>query len=340
MWLWQEKLNKKLDRLRWSVGIDLGTGNTLIYLKERGIVVNEPTMISRRKRKRWTGLSAPELSQMRAISYGYKAKEMLNREPATIEVVSPIKSGCVADLEALEKLMSYFLKLVYEIPSSTFKVLKPKVLVSIPSFVNQVNKRAIKQLFKNTGAEKVELVEQPVLAALGLGLSADTGSGLVIVDVGAGKTEVSVVSMGGIVVGKNIFVSGGTMDFDIVNYIKMKYGLFIGTVSAEKLKINCGGLVRGRDLETGLPKSVKISEGEIAEAIGLSLGKIALLVVKVLDETPPELMDDILKKGIVLVGGGAKTKGLARLIEDKTKISCRVADEPNLVTIKGCGSLL
>jgi rod shape-determining protein MreB len=340
MWRWQEKLNQKLDKLRWSVGIDLGTGNTLIYLKDRGIVVNEPTMISRRKRKRWTGLSAPELSQMKAISFGYKAKEMLNREPATIEVVSPIKLGCVADLEALEKLMSYFLKLVYEIPSGNLKILKPKVLVSIPSFVNQVNKRAIKQLFKNTGAEKVELVEQAVLAALGLGLSVDKGSGLVIVDVGAGKTEVSVVSMGGIVVGKHIFVSGSTMDLDIVNYIKMKYGLFIGTVSAERLKINNGGLVRGRDLETGLPKSVKISESEIAEAIGLSLGKISLLVVKVLDETPPELMDDILKKGIVLIGGGAKTKGLARLIEDKTRISCRVADEPNLVIIKGCGSLL
>jgi len=322
------------------LAIDLGSSNTIIYLQEKGIVVDEPTMLARKKKKKWTGLSAPKFAIAKPIAYGYKAKEMLNREPGQIEVVVPIKNGNIADLEGLEFFINYFLKLVYEIPNNKLRFIKSKLLVSIPSSMNQVNRRALRELFKQIGSFNIFLIEQPVLAAIGLGLSMESGSGLVVVDVGGGKTEISVVSMGGIVIGKTIPIAGGTMDADIVNYIRMKYGILIGSVSAERLKINNGGIVRGRNLETGLPKSVKLREEEILEAVGLTLSKISSSVIRVIDETPPELMDDILKRGIVLVGGGSKIKGLNKLIEGNTHINCRVADEPNLCVIKGCGELL
>jgi rod shape-determining protein MreB len=207
-------------------------------------------------------------------------------------------------------------------------------------------------VFLEAGAREVVLVEGVVLAAVGLGLPTEKSTGLMVVDIGGGKTEVGVVSMGGVVVGKGIKTSGSDMDIAIMNYIKMKYGLLIGQNSAEKAKIemgnvweketgsNKGAVVRGRDLETGLPKTVKIGETEIREAITLEVQKIVKLIKEELDETPPELMEDLLKRGIVLVGNGAKLRGLDRLVEKETKISTRVADEPGLCVIKGCGELM
>lgn len=326
----------------WDIGIDLGSNNTLIYLKDRGIVIDEPTMLARQKKKRWTGLSAPKTDNRRPVAYGLKAKMMWNREPKQIEVISPIKNGIISDLEGLESLMAYYMKLVYEVPSKYPKIFKPRVIVGVPSYINQVQKRAIKSVLISAGAREVVLVEEIILAAIGLNLPIEMANGLIIVDIGGGKTEVSVVSMGGIVVGRGIKTSGLEMDNAIVNYVKMKYGLLIGLNSAEKIKIESdpNGLVRGRDLETGLPKSVKLSVSEVSEAISLELNKIVKLVSSVLDETPPELMEDILKKGIILVGNGSKTKGIAEMIETETKICTRVAQEPGLAVIKGCGQLV
>lgn len=335
-------LKDLLTSLSWDVGIDLGSSNTLIYLKDRGVVIDEPTMLARRKRKRWTGLSAPKENLTRPVAYGLKAKMMWNREPKQIEVVSPIKNGIISDLEALESLMSYYFKLVYEVPSKYPKILKPKVVVGVPSFINQVQKRAIKSVLMASGAREVVLVEEVLLAALGLNLSLDTSSGLVVVDVGGGKTEVSVVSAGGVVVGKGIKVAGGELDNAIINYVRMKYGLLIGQNSAEKVKMNFknDGVIRGRSLETGLPGEVKLTKSEVLEAVSLELGKIAKLVKSVLDETPPELMEDIVKKGIVLVGNGAQMNNLKEMIETETKIFTTLADDPGLCVIKGCGELV
>jgi rod shape-determining protein MreB len=338
----KEKVSDFVGLFSWDIGVDLGSNNTLIYLKERGVIVDEPTMLARHKRKRWTGLSAPKINNKRPIAFGFKAKEMWNREPRQIEVISPLKNGIISDLEGLESLIAYYLKLVYEVPSKYPKIFKPRVIVGVPSYINQVQKRAVKSVFMAAGAREVILIEEVILAAVGLNLPIDSSSGLVVVDMGGGKTEVSVVSMGGVVVGKGIKTAGADLDNAIINYVKMKYGVLIGQNSAEKIKIenNNEGLIRGRDLETGLPKSIKINQSEVREAISLEIGKIVKLVSMVLDETPPELMEDILKRGIVLVGNGAKIKGLADLIETETKICTRVADDAGLAIIRGCGQLI
>lgn len=321
---------KYISNFSWDIGIDLGTCNTLIYLKQRGIVINEPTMIARLRKKK----------KITPVAYGYKAKEMFEREPMQIEVVSPIRNGSISDLDALEKLISYYLKLIHEIPGKYPRLFKPRFIVGVPSFLNQVNKRAIKELFKTEGARQVIICDQGVLSAVSLGVSLETASGMMIVDVGGGKTEVSVISMGGVVVGKSIMVAGKSIDMDIINFLKMKYSLVIGQLSAEKIKIANGGIVRGRDLSNGLPKSIKVTGSEIKEAIGLSLNKIVKTVAKVLDETPPELVDGILKRGIMLVGGGSKIEGLAKMIEDEVKIGARVVDEPEFSVIRGAGELI
>lgn len=347
----KNKIKNFFSLFSWEIGVDLGSSNTLIYLKDRGVIVDEPTMIARQRKKRWTGLSAPRLKKSGPIAFGFKAKEMLNREPKPIEVVSPIKNGIISDLEALESLIAYYLKLVYEIPSKYPKIFKPRVIVGVPSYINQVQKRAVKSVFLNAGAKEVVLIEEVVSAAMGMGLPIGSASGLVIVDVGGGKTEVSVVSMGGVVVGRGIKTAGNDLDNSIINYMKMKYGILIGPNSAERIKMDVGNLrngdgekktalVRGRDLETGLPKTIKLTETEVREAIAMDLAKIVKLVSTVLDETPPELMEDILKRGIVMVGNGSRINDLAQLIEAETKIFTRILEDPGMMVIKGCGELI
>ena len=348
----KKRFGELMTNFYWDIGVDLGTSNTLFYLRDRGVVIDESTMLSRLKKKRWTGLSAPKWKGSKTVAYGDKAKEMLDREPKQIEVISPIKNGIIFDLEAVESLLGYYLKLIYEIPSKYPKIFKPRVLVSVPGSISDVQKRAIRSVFIEAGAREVVLIEGLVLAAVGLGLPTEKSTGLMVVDVGGGKTEAGVVSMGGVVVGKGIKTSGSDLDAAVMNYVKMKYGLLIGQNTAERAKIDLGNVwekpssesknmvIRGRDLENGLPKTVKFAENEIREAIILEVQKIVKLIKEELDETPPELMEDLLKRGIVLVGNGANLKGLDRLVEKETKISTRVADEPGLCVIKGCGELM
>lgn len=345
-------LKKFIENFYWDIGVDLGTSNTLVLLKDRGVVVDEATMIARLKKKRWTGLSAPKWKGSVTVAYGSKAKEMLNREPRQIEVVVPIKNGVISDLEAVEKLVAYYLKLIYEIPSSYPKVFKPRVVAGVPGSISDVQKRAVKSVFLAAGAREVILIEDLVLAAIGLGLPIDKSAALMVVDVGGGKVEAGVISMGGVVVGRGIKTAGSDLDAALMNYVKMKYGILVGPNSAEKIKIELGNVwegesgskktavLRGRDLETGLPKVVKIGEPEVREAVIFEVQKIIKLIKEELDETPPELMEDVLKRGIVLVGNGAKLAGLARLVEKETKISTRVADEPGWCVIRGCEELM
>jgi len=325
----------------WDIGVDLGSDNTLIYLKGRGVVIEEPTMVARIKRKRWTGLSAPRSRDLEPIAFGFKAKEMLNREPQQIEVVSPIKNGVISDLEAIEALIGYYLKLVYEIPVSPPKILKPRVVVGVPARVTEVQKRAVKSVFMASGAREVVMVEEAVLAALSVGMPLERSSALILVNIGGGKTEVMVLSMGGVVVGKWIKTAGNDFDQAIINYVKMKYGLLIGFRTAERVKMETETtLIRGRDLETGLPKSIRITVDEVEEAVALEVNKIVKLITEVLDETPPELMDDIIKKGIILLGNGAKFRGIDRMVEKETKINTRLLEDSGLGVIKGIGMLI
>lgn len=339
-----EIIRRIIDRFGWDMGVDLGTSNLTIFLRDRGVVVEEASVLARLRRKRWMGLGAPERVQSRPVAYGYKAKEMANREPRQIEVVNPIAGGMIADLEATEELIGYFLRLVNEVPKKRLTLLKPGVLVGIVGGMTNVQRRALKSVFLRAGAGEVTFVESAVLAAIGIGLPIDRGAGLVVVDVGGGKTEVSVVSMGGVVVEKNIKTAGNELDLAIMNYVKMKYGLLIGPNTAERAKIEIFAktdvLVRGRDLEGGLPKTVKLSDGEVEEAIGLGLSKIVKTVKEVLDETPPELVETILKRGIVMVGRGSQVKGLREMIEKEVKITTRIADEPGWSVVKGCGDLI
>jgi len=310
--------------------------------------VNEPTMVARPKRKKWSGLTAPRGKTWLPIAFGRKAKEMLSKEPKTIEVISPMKNGIISDLEAVESLASHFLKNIYDIPAKYPKLFKPQVVVGVPSSITNVQKRAVGHMFESIGVGKVTIVEESILAAIGLGLSMEEANGTFILDIGSGKTEASVISMGGVVVGRGIKTAGNEFDDSIINYIKMKYGILIGPVTAERIKIELlggkersdFGIIRGRDLETGLPKSVKVRSGEIGEAINLQLTKIAKLVAEVLDETPPELMEDILKKGIIMIGGGAKIWGFGKIIEDETNINVEIADNPKECVIRGCGRLV
>lgn len=345
---WKKLLGNLSSFWRWDMGVDLGSSNILIYLKERGVVVEEPSMLARQKKKRWTGLSAPRAKKLGPVAFGLKAKEMVNREPGQLEVVSPIKNGIVSDLEAVQTMVNYYMRMIYEIPIRYPKFLKPRVVVGVPSYITDVQKRAVRSIFLAAGAFEVTLVEGTVLAALGLGMPVDKSSGVVIVDVGGGKTEVAVISMGGVVVGTSLKVAGKNFDEAIINYVKMKYGLLIGPNTAERVKVEIGNLaegndktslVRGRDLESGLPRSIKLTEAEVREAISLEAGKIAKAVREVMDQAPPELMEDILKRGIILVGNGARLRGLTRMIEKETKIPTRLADDAGWCAIKGCGEL-
>jgi rod shape-determining protein MreB len=276
------------------------------------------------------------------VAYGLRAKEMLDREPAQIEVISPVKNGIISDLDAAEKLIAYYLKLIDDIPMGYPKLFKPRILVGVPTNINSVQKRAIKSIFLSFGLKDVVLIEQVVLASLALGLDLDKPSGLVVVDIGGGKTEASVVSMGGVVVSEMINLGGKDLDRDIINFLRMKYGLLIGKNTSEKIKEQMYEtmIVRGRDLEKGLPKTIKVTKEEVMEAINLSLNKIISLTNKVLSETPPELMQDILRKGVVLTGRSSNLYGLKEMVEKNIKMPVSLDKDSGLSVIIGLGELI
>ncbi len=325
-----------------EAGVDFGTSNILVYVRNRGIVINDPTMIARIRKKKYTGLSAPRVKNLKPVAYGLRAKEMLDREPAQIEVVDPVKNGIVSDLDAAEKLIAYYLKLIDDIPTGYPKLFKPRVLIGVPTNINSVQKRAIKSIFLSFGLKDVVLVEQAVLVSLALGLDLDKPSGLVIVDIGGGKTEVSVVSMGGVVVSEMINLGGKDFDQDIINFLKMKYGVLIGQNTAEKIKEKMyeTTIVRGRDLEKGLPKTIKITKEELLEATNLSLNKIIGLTNRVLAETPPELMQDILQKGIFLTGRMSNFYGLKEMMERSVKMPVSLDKDTGMSVTIGLGELI
>ena len=316
----------------WEIGLDLGSSNVKIYVKDRGVVVDEASMVVRLKKKK-NGIQ-------KMLIFGQKAKEMVNREPKQIEVVAPINRGAIADLISAEALLAYFMKLINEIPSPYPKILKPKVIVGVPGTISNVQKRAFRAILAQVGIPKVIMVESSILGVLGSGFKLDESGGVLFLDIGGGKTEASLVSMGGVVISRGLEMGGDDFDESIISYVRMKYGIFIGKNTAERVKIEMGGVIRGRDLETNLPKSIRLKSEEIKEATALNVKRIVNLVKIVLDEMPTEMTDDVLKRGVLMSGGGSQFPGIDKLIEEEVKINASVLPSPSFGVVKGEGELL
>jgi rod shape-determining protein MreB len=323
-----------------NLGIDLGTANTLIFAGGKGIVLRQPSVVARQKKTK------------KVLAVGEKAKKMVGKTPALIEVVKPIRDGVIADFDATLAMLSDFFKEVQEFEKYPFKIFKPKVAVGISSGVTEVERKAVHDVVLAAGASKVFLIEEPLAAAVGIGLPVEEAAGILLVDIGGGTTEIAVISMGGIVVGRCLRVAGEEMDDAIANFLRLKYSLLLGEATVEEVKIQLGSavalpsgkeerqmVVRGRDLESGLPKSVKVNSVEVREAISPILQEIISQISEVIEEMPPELVNDIVSRGIVLSGGGAQIRGLDKLIAEETKMPVWVADEPMTCVVRGCGKI-
>ena len=331
-------INLILGFFSTDLGIDLGTANTLVYIKGKGVAVREPSAVARHKKTK------------EILAIGLSAKKMIGRAPTTIEVIRPLKDGVIADFDAAASILTYYIKKVHETGGNMPKIPRPHVVVGIPSGVTEVERRAVADAAIESGARRVDLVEEPMAAAIGAGLDVDSPEGNFIVDIGGGTSEIAVISLGGIVLGRSLRVAGDEMDEAIINYVKLKYSVLLGQPSAEAVKISIGSatsfdkpkshVIRGRDLENGLPRSIKLTDGEIREALGPIIHEIITGVSDTLEETPPELISDIMEKGIYLAGGGALIHGLDKAIKDATKMPVYIAEDPLTCVVRGCGKLL
>lgn len=317
-----------------DIGIDLGTANILVTVKGKGIVLNEPSVVAI---DRETG---------GILATGEEAKEMLGRTPERIKAVRPMKDGVIADFTATELLLKNLLKKVNDKYNSG----RPRVVVGVPSGITEVEERAVEEAIMQAGAKEVYLMEEPMAAAIGAYLNVEEPSGNIIVDIGGGTTEVAVISLGGIVVSNSLRVAGDELDEDIVNYVKREYNLAIGETTAEQIKKQIGCAiplmtveemeVKGRDLNTGLPKNIIMNSTQAEEAIKYSIYEIIEIVKNTLEKTPPELASDIAEKGIILAGGGALIKNLDKLLSEKTGMPVYVADNPLDSVVRGTGKTL
>lgn len=325
-----------------DLGIDLGTANTLVYIRGKGIAIREPSVVARHKKTK------------QILAIGTAAKKMMGKTPATIEVLKPLSDGVIADFDAAQALLSHFIKLVHQTPAKfPPKIPRPKVVIGIPSGVTEVERRAVQEAALSAGARQAYLIEEPMAAAIGLSLPILEPAGLVIVDIGGGTTELAVISLGGIVINKCLRIAGDEMDEAIANFLRLKHSLLVGQGTAEEVKVQIGSalpvsgeggekktVVRGRDLETGLPKSVRLTAGEIREALAPIVNEILAAVSGLVEEIPPELTGDVLNRGMVLSGGVSQLPGLDKLIAERIKIPVWVAEEPMTAVVRGCGKLL
>ena len=317
-----------------DIGIDLGTANILVTVKDKGIVLNEPSVVAIDRK---TG---------EILATGHEAKEMLGRTPNQIKAVRPMKDGVIADFTATQLMLKNILKKV----CTRYNIGRPRVVVGVPSGITEVEERAVEESIIQAGAREVFLIEEPMAAAIGAGLDVAEPTGNIIVDIGGGTTEVAVISLGGIVVSHSLKVAGDELDEDIVNYVKREMGLAIGLTTAEQIKLQIGCAsplmtemsmeVRGRDLSNGLPRNITINSTQIEEAMRDSINEIVEIVKATLEKTPPELASDIMEKGIVLAGGGALIKNLDKLISSKTDMPVYVAEDPLDCVVKGTGKTL
>jgi rod shape-determining protein MreB len=326
--------NKVFDMLSNDLAIDLGTANILIYIKGKGIVCSEPSVV------------AINNDTKEVLAVGSEAKSMLGRTPANIVAIRPMKDGVIANFEVTEKMLRYFIQKVNKRRS----IVRPRIVICVPSGVTQVEKRAVKDSAIQAGAREVYLIEEPMAAAIGSGLPIQEPCGNMIVDIGGGTTEVAVISLSGIVYANSVRVGGDEMDEAIVNYIKRKYNLLIGISTAEQIKIKIGSAfdleenmnieIKGRDLVNGIPKTIEVTDLEIREALEEAVSKIVEAVKVALEKTPPELAADIVDRGIVLTGGGALLKGIDKRLSAETGLPILISDDPLTAVALGAGKAL
>ena len=317
-----------------DVGIDLGTSNILVTLKGKGVILKEPAVV------------ATDIKTGKILATGFEAKEMLGRTPENIRAVRPMKDGVIADYTATRLMLKNILKKV----NQKYNSRRPRAVVGVPYGITEVEERAVEESAMFAGAREVYLVEEPMVAAIGAGLHVEEPSGSMVVDLGAGTTEVAVISLGGIVVSNSLRVAGDELDEDIINYIKKEHNLSIGYTTAEEIKMELGCAsplmteesmeIRGRDLNTGLPRNIIITSTQIMSALKESIEKIIETVKLTLEKTPPELAADLVEKGIVLTGGGALLKNLDKLLSKETNMPVYIADEPLECVVRGTGKVL
>lgn len=321
-----------------DIGIDLGTANTMVLVLGQGVVIREPSVVARHKKTK------------EILAIGTAAKRMIGKTPATIEAIRPLRDGVIADFDATEAMLTRYIKEVHQSGGLIPKIPKPRVAVGIPSGVTEVERRAVQDVCLSAGARRAYLVEEPMAAAIGVGLPIEEPQGMLLVDIGGGTTEIAVISLGGIVIERCLRIAGDEMDQAIITFARLKYSLLLGEATAEELKIVIGSayptgkekqmVVRGRGLETGLPKSLKIESSEVREAISPVVRQIVDNISDVIEETPPELISDILTKGITLVGGASQLTGLDKLIAEEIKMPVWLADDPMTAVVRGCGKVL
>ena len=319
-----------------DIGRDLGTANTLVFVKGKGIIIREPSVVAVDQR----------YNPVRVVAVGSQAKEMIGRTPGSIGAVRPLRNGVIADFDATAEMLRKFIRRA--ITASPFS--KTRVMICVPSGVTEVERRAVNDAAKSAGARYVSLIEQPMAAALGAGLPVDAPKGSMIVDIGGGTAEVAVVALGDIVTSRSVKVAGDSYDEAIINYIRRKHGLLIGERTAEDIKIQIGSAypyegegamnVKGRNLVDGLPKDVEVTAEEIRAALKDSINRLLEAIRTTLENTPPELSADIIDGGITLTGGGALLRGLDKLIEKEMKISVTIADNPLDCVVDGTGICL
>lgn len=327
--------------LSYDMAIDLGTVNTLVAVKGRGIPIREPSVVAIHKKTK------------QVLAIGTEAKRMIGRTPAVIEAIRPLRDGVISDFDTTEAMLRHFIQKVHSAPANGWhfpKIPRPRVVIGIPSGVTEVERRAVQDAALSAGAREAYLIEEPMADAIGAGLSIEAPEGNMVVDIGGGTTEIGVISLGGMVINRSLRVAGDEMDQDIIAYMRMRYGMLIGERTAEEVKIDVGSampltkeretVIRGRELASGLPKSIKVSSIEIREALSSTLNQIINAIHEVLEETPPELLSDILERGIIITGGGALIRGLDKKIAEETKMVVWVADDPLTTVVRGCSKLL
>jgi rod shape-determining protein MreB len=329
-------LNFILGIFSQDIGIDLGTANTLVNVRGKGIIINEPSVVAIEKKTK------------KVLAIGLDAKEMVGRTPASIIAIRPLRDGVISDFDVTERMLHYFIKKVHD--RSLLPVPRPRVVVGIPSGVTEVEKRAVHDATLSAGARDAYLIEEPMAAAIGAGLPITDSLGSMVVDIGGGTTEVAVISLGGIVVSRSLRVAGDEMDEDIIQYARQKYNLLIGERMAERVKITIGSAyplpqeqtmtLKGRNLITGLPESIEVSSVEIREALANSVNIIVETVRDAVDDTPPELVADLMEQGVALAGGGALLQGLDQRLSEETKMRVYVAEDALTCVARGAGKVL
>ncbi|MBN8535428.1 MAG: rod shape-determining protein [Deltaproteobacteria bacterium] len=334
-------IDKFSDYFSNDIAIDLGTANTLVYVKGRGIILDEPSVVA--VQKNYRGL------QNKVLAVGKEAKEMLGRTPGSIVAIRPIKDGVIADFEVTQSMLKYFItKSMGE--KTSYLTMRPRIIICVPYGITQVEKRAVREAAQSAGAREVYLIEEPMAAAIGAGLPITEPSGNMVVDMGGGTTGVAVISLGGIVYCKSIKVAGDKFDEAIVNYIRRQFNLLIGERTAEKIKVEIGNAypfeeektmeIKGRDLVAGAPKTIEVTSSQVNDALMDPLSEVVDAVRTALEKTPPELASDIVDNGIVLTGGGALLANLDVLLRERTGLPVSIAEDPLSCVVLGSGKVL